>query len=482
MFNSEAGRCHDEGMGSKTTKIRTTFACTECGAQSPKWAGRCTECGDWNTLVEELVGGDDPAANVPLAPTKRSGPMRIGDVPTDIARPISTGIDELDAVLGGGLVAGSVTLLGGEPGIGKSTLLLQLLAARQGATLYVSAEESAQQVRLRAERLDAIRPDLWLQSETSLPHILQAIDDTAPELVVIDSIQTVADPALSSPPGSVGQVRGCAHRLVNEAKERNIAVVLVGHVTKEGSLAGPRVLEHVVDTVLQFEGDRHHALRLLRATKHRFGPTNELGLFEMVGAGLVAVPDPSTLFLADRRTGIPGSAVVPTMEGRRPIVIELQSLTTEAIPNVPCRRSAQGIDGGRLSMLMAVLGRRGRLKVGDHDVYASAAGGAKITEPGLDLGICLAVASAMSDTPLPPDLAVFGEVGLGGEIRQVSHAPRRITEAVRLGFSRVILPAKSPEPDEDVRDHVRLIRVDTIAAALRAAGLDGSSGSGLRAV
>ena len=325
------------------SKIKTLFACSECGAQSPKWAGRCTECGDWNTLVEEVAGAGAVDA-VPLAPTNRSGPSRIGEIRTDTARPISTGIDELDAVLGGGLVAGSVTLLGGEPGIGKSTLLLQLLAARDDTTLYVSAEESATQVRLRAERLDAIRPDLWLHAETSLPHVLQAIDETEPELVVIDSIQTMVDPELTSAPGSVGQVRGCAHRLVNEAKERNIAIVLVGHVTKDGNLAGPRVLEHVVDTVLQFEGDRHHALRLLRAVKHRFGPTNELGLFEMVGAGLVAVPDPSTMFLADRRTGIPGSAVVPTMEGRRPIVVELQALTSPGLENVPKRRSAQGID------------------------------------------------------------------------------------------------------------------------------------------
>ncbi|MEL6891885.1 MAG: ATPase domain-containing protein, partial [Actinomycetota bacterium] len=238
-------------------KAKTVFSCSECGAQTPRWAGRCTGCGEWNTLVEELVGGDS-AADVPLAPSTRSGPTRIGEVGTATARPVSTGIDELDEVLGGGLVAGSVTLLGGEPGIGKSTLLLQLLAQRIGTTLYVSAEESAQQVRLRAERLDAIRDDLWLHAETSLPHIIRAIDHTSPELVVIDSIQTVADPDLGSVPGSVAQVRGCAHRLVTEAKDRNIAIVLVGHVTKEGSLAGPRVLEHVVDTVLEFDGDRHH--------------------------------------------------------------------------------------------------------------------------------------------------------------------------------------------------------------------------------
>jgi len=462
-------------VATKSTKIKTLYACSECGAQSPKWAGRCTECGDWNTLVEEIVGGPGAANSAPLAPTNRQGPSRIGEVNTDFARPVSTGIDELDAVLGGGLVAGSVTLLGGEPGIGKSTLLLQLLAARSDTTLYVSAEESATQVRLRAERLDAIRPDLWLHAETSLPHVIRAIDEIRPQLVVIDSIQTMVDPDLSSAPGSVGQVRGCAHRLVNEAKERNIAIVLVGHVTKDGNLAGPRVLEHVVDTVLQFEGDRHHALRLLRAVKHRFGPTNELGLFEMVGLGLQAVPDPSTMFLADRRTGVAGSAVVPTMEGRRPIVVELQALTSPGLENVPKRRSAQGIDGGRLSMLMAVLAQRGRVKVGDQDVYASAAGGAKLTEPGLDLGVCLAVASAMYDRPLPADMAVFGEVGLGGEVRQVSHAPRRVTEAARLGFRRVIVPAKSPEPDDEVAGRVRLIRVATLVDALREAGVDSAA-------
>ncbi len=280
--------------------------CSECGTSHPKWAGKCSGCGDWNTLVEdvELSGTDD----APVAASNRPGPTRIGEVGTEHGDPVTTTIAELDRVLGGGLVAGSVTLLGGEPGIGKSTLLLQLLAAWRGPTLYVTAEESAQQVKRRAERLGATRDDLWLHAETSLPHILDAIDRIGPELVVIDSIQTVSDPGLGSLPGSVGQVRGCAQRLVNEAKERDVSIVLVGHVTKEGGLAGPRVLEHVVDTVLQFEGDRHHALRLLRASKHRFGPTNELGLFEMATTGLIGVPDASSLFLADRRTGVPGSA------------------------------------------------------------------------------------------------------------------------------------------------------------------------------
>ncbi|NND75054.1 MAG: DNA repair protein RadA [Ilumatobacter sp.] len=456
------GRVPRSGPTSRPTS-RVVFACSECGADHVKWAGRCSSCGDWNTLVEEL---HDPGA-APAPSTNRAGPTLIGAVGADAGDPISTSLPELDRVLGGGIVPGAVTLLGGEPGIGKSTLLLQLLAAWDGPTLYVSAEESAQQVRLRAERLGAVGERLWLHAETSLPHIVDAISTTSPELVVIDSIQTVSDPALGSLPGSVAQVRGCANRLVNIAKERGISVVLVGHVTKDGGLAGPRVLEHVVDTVLQFEGDKHHALRLLRAAKHRFGPTNELGLFEMAGAGLIGVPDPSTLFLADRRTGVPGSAVVPTMEGQRPIVVEVQALTTSGVPGVPSRRSALGLDGARLSMLMAVLARRVGLPMGDQDVYASTAGGVKLVEPGLDLGVCLAVVSALRNQPLPADLAVFGEVGLGGELRQVGHAARRLTEAARLGFKRVVVPANSPA----VESGIRVLRASTLDEAVASVGL-----------
>jgi DNA repair protein RadA/Sms len=458
-----------------SSRAKVVHVCSECGTSHPKWTGRCSGCGDWNTLVEDVeVAGDD----APVVPSSRPGPTRIGDVGTEHGDPVATAIDELDRVLGGGLVAGSVTLLGGEPGIGKSTLLLQVLAAWSGPTLYVTAEESAQQVKRRSERLGATRDDLWLHAETSMPHILEAIDRTGPELVVIDSIQTVSDPSLGSLPGSVAQVRGCAQRLVNEAKERDVSIVLVGHVTKEGGLAGPRVLEHVVDTVLQFEGDRHHALRMLRASKHRFGPTNELGLFEMATAGLVAVPDASSLFLADRRTGVPGSAVVPTMEGQRPIVVEVQALANPSVAGVPPRRSALGLEGARLSMLMAVLGRRSRVPVADQDVYASTAGGVKLSEPGLDLGVCLAVVSAIRDQPLPADLAVFGEVGLGGELRQVGQAQRRLIEAGRLGFRRVVVPANSPACDVDVD----VIRASTLSEAIAAAGLGAHNApTGLRA-
>ena len=450
-------------------KLRLVHRCSDCGATHPKWSGKCTACGAWNSLIEDVEGPDDSlvslAAGMALVPAGEPAP--IDSIDASIGAPIATGITELDSVLGGGLVPGSVTLLGGEPGIGKSTLLLQLLAAAQGKTLYVTAEESAQQVRLRAERLGALKDSLWLLPEMSLPHIVRAIDDVQPTLVVVDSIQTVADPELGSTPGSVVQVRGCAHRLVQEAKRRNLPMVLVGHVTKEGGLAGPRVLEHVVDTVLSFEGERHHALRLLRAAKHRFGPTNELGLFEMTEAGLVGVPDASSLFLADRRTGVPGSVVVPTLEGQRPLLVELQALTNPLSGGVQPRRSAQGVDHGRLSMLLAVLERRARVSLAQHEVYASVVGGIKLNEPGADLGLCLALVSAITNTPLPADLVVCGEVGLAGEVRQVGHISRRITEAARLGFTRAIVPGNSP----DTQSGIKLQKATTLSEALAAAGL-----------
>jgi DNA repair protein RadA/Sms len=444
------------------TKTKTAHLCGECGTAHPKWSGQCAGCGAWNTLAEEPVGAviDD------AAPVRIAELTLLHDVDARLAQPQPTGIGELDRVLEGGLVAGSVTLLGGEPGIGKSTLLLQLLAWWPGTTLYVSAEERPQQVRLRADRLGAVRADLWIAAETSLAGVLAAIDRTDPSLVVVDSIQTIADHRLSSSPGSVLQVRECAQQLVREAKYRGVAVVLVGHVTKDGALAGPRVLEHVVDTVLSFEGERHHALRLLRAVKHRFGSTNELGLFEMTAGGLVSVPDPSKLFLADRRRAAPGSVVVPAMDGRRPLLVEVQALTVRIPPDAPARRNVQGVDGGRLALLLAVLERRGGLAVGAQDVYASTVGGIRVTEPGVDLALALAVASATCDRPLPADVVVMGEVGLGGEVRQVGHAARRLAEAARIGFRRAIVPRSTPP-----FDGLRLDRVATVSEALAAAGL-----------
>ncbi len=446
-------------------KLRLVYRCSDCGAPHSKWAGQCTSCQAWNTLIEDAEGPALVRTLSSFGPASVAQP--ISEVIAFTGGPSPTGIGELDRVLGDGLVPGSVTLLGGEPGIGKSTLLLQLLASWPGRTLYVSAEESAQQVRLRAERLGAVHPNLWLLAETALPYIIAAIDEVQPTLVVIDSIQTVADPDLGSSPGSVVQVRGCAGRLVHEAKSRNVPMVLVGHVTKDGGLAGPRTLEHVVDVVLSFEGDRHHALRLLRAVKNRFGPTNELGLFEMVGDGLVGVPDASSLFLTDRRTGVPGSAVLPTLEGQRPLLVEVQALTNVSGSNAPPRRSAQGLDPGRLALLLAVLERRAQVPMSSLEVFASAVGGVRLAEPGADLAVCLALVSAITNQPLAPDCVVFGEVGLAGEIRQVSHAQRRLTEAARLGFRTAIVPANSPNGVEGIK----LLRVATIGEALAAGGV-----------
>jgi len=448
------------------SKVRTVFRCHACGASAPKWVGQCPGCRDWGTLVEEL---DAPAAVAPRSLAPAVAPVPIGEVDPTEFTPRPTGIEELDRVLGGGLVPGSVTLLGGEPGIGKSTLLLQVSAevAASGRTvLYLSGEESPQQIRLRAERLGALHPSLYLAAETSLPQVVGAIDAVAPDVVIVDSIQTLVHPELSSAPGSVAQVRDCSHRLVQEAKSRGCAVILVGHVTKEGNLAGPRVLEHVVDTVLAFDGDRHHALRLLRPVKHRFGSTEELGLFEMGEKGLTGVPDPSGLFLADRRIGVPGSVVVPILEGSRPLLVELQVLT--AVSNLPSpRRSVTGSEANRLALVLAVLEKRVGVPCTPLDVYSVVVGGVRIAEPGADLGLGLATASSIVGRPLPGDLVACGEVGLGGELRQVAHTSRRLAEAARLGFRQAVVPFSAPEPPAGIE----AIRVGSLADAVDRLGL-----------
>jgi len=443
-------------------RLKTLYRCTDCGGASPKWLGRCQACGAWNSLIEEA----DEERTTVVAPVSR--PVLMADVDLGEFSTRATGIGELDRVLGGGLVPGSVTLLGGEPGIGKSTLLLQAVAAlaRGGARcLVVSAEESAQQVRTRADRLNAVAPNLYLVAETSLTHVLAHVDELAPDVLVVDSVQTIYDADLGSAPGSVAQVRECAARLVREAKERAMITVLVGHVTKDGALAGPRVLEHIVDTVLSFEGDRHHALRLLRAVKHRFGGTNELGLFEMGEAGLLGVPDPSGLFLADRRLGVAGSVVVPTMEGHRPLLVEVQSLVTPS-PLPQPRRSAQGLDSGRLALILAVLAQRVGIGLATCDVHASAVGGVRVIEPGADLAIALALASAQTGQPVAGNLVACGEVGLAGELRQVSQTARRLAEAERLGFRTAIVPASSPPPPPGME----AIRATTLREAVALAG------------
>jgi DNA repair protein RadA/Sms len=442
-------------------RLRTIHRCTECGVTAPKWAGRCAACGAWNSLVEDI---EDVHAVVGVPLLASSRPLPIAEVDAGVLAARPTGIDELDRVLGGGLVAGSVTLVGGEPGIGKSTLLLQAMAslARHGSRcLLVSAEESAQQVRLRAGRLGTLESRLWTMSETSLPAIRAGLAEVNPDYLVVDSIQTVVDPELGSVPGSVVQVRACAHELVQEAKQRGMAVLLVGHVTKDGTLAGPRVLEHVVDTVLTFEGDRHHALRLLRAVKHRFGPTGELGLFEMGDGGLTGVPDPSGLFLGDRRRETSGSVVVPAMEGSRPLLVELQALVVPTELVNP-RRSTSGVDGNRLALLAAVLHQRVGISLAKHEIYASSVGGVRVAEPGADLALALALVSSCTRVALPTDIVACGEVGLGGELRQVGHTARRLAEAARLGFRRAIVPLSAPEPPPGLL----VSRVGTLADAI----------------
>jgi DNA repair protein RadA/Sms len=415
-------------------KVRTVHRCAECGAAAARWLGRCPECGAWGTLVEHQPSADPGAESpVPIADVDPLGAAR---------RP--TGIDELDGVLGGGLVAGSVTLLGGEPGMGKSTLLLQVLAhlAATGARcLLVTAEESREQVRLRAERLGALPDGLLVVAETSLPTVLAHVDAVMPDVLAVDSIQAVADPELGGVPGSVSQVRECAHRLAQLAKARTLTTLLVGHVTKDGTLAGPRALEHVVDTVLSFDGERHHALRMLRALKHRFGPTDTLGLFEMGERGLVTVPDASALFLADRRAGTPGSVVTAVLDGVRPLLVEVQALV---VPSHSPRQSAQGLDAARLPLLLAVLERHGRLELTGADVFTSVAGGVRVPGASADLAVALAVAGALVRRPVEAETIAIGEIGLGGEVRQVPQTARRLREAARLGFTRALTPPSTP--------------------------------------
>jgi DNA repair protein RadA/Sms len=442
------------------TRPRSSFRCSDCAAETPRWAGRCPSCGSWNTLDEAV-----PAARSLMAlPGESAAARPLAEVDPAAWTPRPTGIGELDRVLSGGLVPGSVTLLGGEPGVGKSTLVLQALAAlaAQGqAVLYVSGEEAAQQVRLRAERLGALGHPVWFVAETRLDNVTEQIETVRPTVVVVDSIQTMVDTSIGSSAGSLTQVRECAARLTAEAKRRGVAVIMVGHVTKDGELAGPRVLEHLVDTVLSLGGERHPALRLLRAVKHRFGSTDELGLFEMGEAGLIGLPDPSRLFLADRRSGVSGSVVVPTVEGHRPLLVELQALVTNESPGSP-RRSAQGVDAGRLAFLLAVLEQRAGVEVSRSDLYALAVGGVRVVEPAADLALVLAVASARLDRAIDGGTVAIGEVGLGGEVRQVGQTARRLAEAARLGFTRAVVPGSVT----DAPPGLVLEPVTTVADAL----------------
>ncbi|HTG82508.1 MAG TPA: DNA repair protein RadA [Geobacteraceae bacterium] len=421
-------------------KTKTLFTCQKCGYQSAKWLGRCPDCEAWNTLVEEV---QVKAVSRPGEAGTNAIPLPIGEIRSDIEQRLSCGIAELDRVLGGGVVTGSLVLIGGTPGIGKSTLLLQamdLLAKRGGHVLYVSGEESAQQIRLRGTRMGVDAPSLLILPETSLEKIVSHIKSLKPAAVVIDSIQTVFTSALESAPGSVSQVRETAGQLMMLAKGSGIPILLVGHVTKDGSIAGPRVLEHMVDTVLYFEGDAGHPFRILRAVKNRFGSTNEIGVFEMKEGGLVEVKNPSELFLAERPLGVSGSVVVSTLEGSRPLLVELQALVTSSSLGSP-RRTTIGVDHNRLSLLVAVLEKKVGLSLAGQDIFLNVAGGVKLNEPAADLGMVVAVASSHLDKTVDPHSLILGEVGLAGEVRGITQPEIRVKEAAKFGFHRCILPA-----------------------------------------
>ncbi len=425
-------------------KQKTVFACQECGYEAVRWLGRCPDCNAWNSLVEEADFAPEFTKAGPNdfhAAFSKEPPVAIDRIESIRDERFSTYIAEFDRVLGGGVVSGSVTLIGGDPGIGKSTLLLQasdsLSAGRK--VLYVSGEESIKQTKLRADRVGSASPQLFIVNETNLDSIQEYINKLRPQVVVIDSIQVVYKDALSSSPGSVSQVRLCAQELTFMAKKMGVSLFLVGHVTKEGNIAGPRVLEHMVDTVLYFEGERHMSFRLLRAVKNRFGSTNEIGIFRMEDNGLKEVPNPSGIFLEGRPKGISGFVVVPTVEGTRPLLVEVQALVSPANFAIP-KRETRGIDYNRLSLIAAVLERRVGIGLGKSNIYVNVAGGVNITEPAVDLGIAVAIASNYKDVPCGYDCAVMGEVGLGGEIRSINNIEKRLKESERLGFKRVLIP------------------------------------------
>ena len=450
-------------------KARTVFTCGACGYESPKWAGRCPGCGAWNTMEESVAAAPEKPAGKIAAnqrPGTGAGALLIKDIPEDSTLRASTGISELDRVLGGGIVEGGLMLIGGDPGIGKSTLLLQVcdrLASSGQRVLYVSGEESARQIRLRARRL-GVESDIYVLAENALDAIEEKIRALQPDTAVIDSIQTVYRPEMTSAPGSVSQIRECTSLLMRLCKETGTSVFLVGHVTKDGAIAGPRMLEHMVDVVMYFEGDRQQDYRLLRAVKNRFGSVNELGVFRMTGTGMQVVDNPSEELLSHRAKGASGSVVFCGMEGSRPLLCDVQALTSQTFYGTP-RRAVNGADAGRVALLLAVLEKRANLRTYNQDVYINVAGGLELSEPAADLALCAAAASSLKDLPVGPDVAVMGEVGLAGEVRTVPQCERRVTECARLGFSTLIIPRTNANRIK-APDDIKIIGVDTVAQAL----------------
>lgn len=455
-------------------KAKTMYVCSQCGYETPRWLGRCPDCGSWNTLEEQQAAPESklPEKKIRRAPGTDAEALRVDLIPDESSERRSCGIGELDRVLGGGLVAGSLVLVGGDPGIGKSTLLTQVCAnlADAGETvLYVSGEESARQIKMRANRLGASGAGFYVLSENDVNGVSKRMEQLSPSVMVIDSIQTMYLPEIASAPGSVSQVRECASLLMRLAKNSGCSVFLVGHVTKKGSIAGPRILEHMVDAVLYFEGDRQHQYRLLRAVKNRFGSVNELGMFEMASEGMIEVPNASEALLSERAHDASGCVVMAAMEGSRPFLTDVQALVATTVFGNP-RRMVSGMDQGRLALLLAVMEKRAGFRLYDKDVYINIAGGMSITEPAADLALCAAVASSFKNRPIDSDCSVIGEIGLAGEIRAVPQAERRIAECARMGFQRIILPKANLRSVRS--DHgATLIGVETVAEAIAALGL-----------
>lgn len=449
-------------------KRKTTFVCQECGYESLRWMGKCPGCQQWNTLVEEVIQSKSSRHHTTFGLQKSSKPEKITTIKSEKEPRVETSLKEFDRVLGGGIVPGSLVLIGGDPGIGKSTLLLQvssLLAEQNLPALYISGEESVQQTKLRAERLGVTSEHLYVLAETNLSNIVQQIESLQPAFIVIDSIQTMYREEVTSAPGSVSQVRECTAEFMRIAKTTHIPIFIVGHVTKEGAIAGPRMLEHMVDTVLYFEGERHHTYRILRSVKNRFGSTNEMGIFEMKEQGLVEVKNPSEIFLEERSEGSAGSTVVASMEGTRPVLVEIQALISPSAFGNP-RRMATGVDSNRVPLLMAVLEKRVGMMLQNQDAYIKVVGGVKLDEPAIDLAIAVSIASSFRDQPTDPQDIFIGEVGLTGEVRRVSRIEQRVQEAAKLGFKRVICSSKNLE-GWTAPSNIQVIGVNTVQEALQ---------------
>ncbi len=447
-------------------KVKTIYICQNCGRECPKWEGRCPGCQEWNCLVESTVAVTKHAAG---KPADAGSPLHeLASVQRDIYARMAFPIEELNRVLGGGLVGGSVVLISGDPGIGKSTLLLQVsdaVAAKGGQVVYISGEESSQQLKMRADRLNISGSGLFIYPETNMENVMARLESTEPRLVIVDSIQTVYMEDINGAPGSISQIRECTLRLLRWAKKSGVAVFISGHVTKDGAIAGPKALEHIVDVVLYLEGESFNSYRILRSAKNRFGSTNEVGVFEMSGAGLMEVPNPSQFFLESYMNGTIGAAVVPTLEGSRPLLVEIQALTSPSAYGPP-RRICNGVDFNRLLMISAVLTRRAGVGLYNQDVIVNVTGGIKISEPAADLGIALAIASSFKDTRSIPGTAAVGEIGLSGELRSVTQIERRIAEAARLGFTRCIIPGMSKKAFQGI-DGIEIIKADNVAVALK---------------